>query len=180
MFQLNDDLSIYVTRGDTAFFGVTAADENGNPYLFKAGDVVRIKVYTKKDAADVLLQKDFPVEVESETVSILLTEQETRLGGTISKPTDYWYEVELNPNTEPQTIIGYDEDGAKILRLYPEGEEIEEEETDPADIPVVDEALDMTSPRPVENRAIAAEIVRMNAEIESLWKAVRKLQGVSE
>lgn len=36
---------------------------------------------------------------------------------------DYWYEVELNPETEAQTIIGYDEDGPKIFRLYPEGDD---------------------------------------------------------
>lgn len=40
----------------------------------------------------------------------------------VNKPTDFWYEVELNPDTAPQTIIGYDkETGAKIFRLYPEG-----------------------------------------------------------
>ena len=43
------------------------------------------------------------------------------IGEVINKPTNYWYEIELNPNTQPQTIIGYDEDGEKLFVLYPEG-----------------------------------------------------------
>lgn len=46
---------------------------------------------------------------------------ETKIGEYISKPKEYWYEIELNPETYPQTIIGYDEDGPKVLILYPEG-----------------------------------------------------------
>ena len=60
MFVLNDDLSIYATRGDIVFFSVSA-EENGVAHKFKAGDVVRIKIYGKKDATNVVLEKDFPV-----------------------------------------------------------------------------------------------------------------------
>lgn len=177
MFQVNDDLSIYVTRGDVAFFSVTADDE-GKPYWFRGGDVLRLKVFAKKDAASVVMQKEFPVETAAESVDIYLTEADTKIGEVISKPTDYWYEVELNPHTNPQTIIGYDEDGAKVFRLYPEGEDIPEVETEPEDIPVVDAELDMTSARPVENRAVAAELASLRSEVEQIWSAVRKLQGV--
>ena len=124
MFQINDDLSIYVTRGDTIAFNVTA-NNDGESYKFQPGDVVRIKVFGKKDAENVVLQKDFPVTSITEKVRVYLTEEETRFGEVISKPVDYWYEVELNPEIQPQTIIGYDEDGAKVFRLYPEGGGIE-------------------------------------------------------
>lgn len=120
MFVINEDMSIYATRGDIVFFTVTAED-NGANHVFQPGDVVRFTVYGKKDAESVLLQKDVPVFEATESVEILLSEQETRFGDVISKPTDFWYEVELNPGEYPQTIIGYDEDGAKIFRLYPEG-----------------------------------------------------------
>ena len=120
MFQINEDLSIYATRGDIVFFTV-AADENGESHVFKNGDIVRFSVYGKKDAERVLLKKDFHVFEDTETVEIFLEAQDTRFGDVISKPTDYWYEVELNPDDEPQTIIGYDENGAKIFRLFPEG-----------------------------------------------------------
>ena len=105
MFVINDDMSIYVTRGDIVFFTVTAEDE-GKPYKFQVGDVVRIKVYGKKNAENVVMQKDFPVTEITEEVEIYLDEKDTKIGGVISKPTDYWYEIELNPFDNPRTIIG--------------------------------------------------------------------------
>ena len=120
MFTVNEDLSIYATRGDIVFFDVSAED-NGTPYHFQPGDIVRMAIYGRKDAETCVLQKDFPVVEVCETVTIYLEEQDTKIGGIISKHADYWYEVVLNPDTAPQTIIGYDEDGAKVLMLYPEG-----------------------------------------------------------
>ena len=120
MFKINDDLSIYATRGDMIAFSVSA-DAGDSSYKFKEDDIVRIKVFEKKECHCVVLQKDFPGAGGSERVDILLTGEETKFGELISKPKDYWYEIELNPLTNPQTIIGYDEDGAKIFRLFPEG-----------------------------------------------------------
>lgn len=120
MFKVNEDKSIYVTRGDAIMLGV-AADENGKVYTFKDGDVVRFKVYGKKNCEEVVLQKDFDAVAGEKEVNVLLTGEETKMGRIISKPVDYWYEIELNPDTKPQTIIGYDEDGAKVFRLFPEG-----------------------------------------------------------
>lgn len=171
MFTLNDDLSIYATRGDIVFFSVSA-DNNGEPYKFQAGDVVRIKVYGKKDAENVVLQKDFPVTEVTENVQIYLTEQDTKIGEVISKPTDYWYEVELNPYDNPQTIIGYDEDGAKVFKLFPEGDDIPEFVPDPEDIAVMDTELDMTSTRPVQNQAIARAFAGLKADYTATKETV--------
>ena len=168
MFQINDDLSINITRGDTAVFTVNALNESGENYLFQKGDVVRIKVTEKKACENVMFQKDFVVEEETEQVELLLTEDETKIGEVISKPTDYWYEVELNPFTNPQTIIGYDENGAKIFKLFPEGKDVESVEPTPEDIPVVDEELDLTSERPVQNQAIARAFLNIQNEIERI------------
>lgn len=120
MFTINDDNSIYATRGDIVAFKVTAEDD-GEKYQFQPEDIVRFKVFEKKDCNSVVLQKDFIITEETEEVEIFLTSQDTQIGDIISKPKDYWYEVELNPLTIPQTIVGYDEDGAKIFRLFPEG-----------------------------------------------------------
>lgn len=166
MFEINEDKTINITRGDIGAFTVDVLNEAGEKYLFQKGDVVRIKVTEKKACENVMFQKDFVVEEETEQVEILLTEEETKIGEVISKPTDYWYEVELNPLTNPQTIIGYDEDGAKILRLYPEGNDIEPVEPTPEDIPVVDEELDITSERPVQNQAITRAMLNLQEEIE--------------
>lgn len=171
MFQINDDLSIYATRGDIVFFSVTA-DNDGEPYVFQAGDIVRIKVFGKKDAGSVVLQKDFPVTEETETVELFLDENDTKIGEVISKPKDYWYEVELNPFDNPQTIIGYDEDGAKVFKLFPEGADIPEYVPTPEDIPFVDEELDLTSTRPVQNQAIARELTRISYVAETAAKGL--------
>lgn len=120
MFVINEDLSIYLTRGDSAVFSV-GANIGDTEYTFKEGDVVRFKVFGKKDCEDVVLKKDVVVGEATNLVQIALDSDETKIGDVISKPTDYWYEVELNPDTYAQTIIGYDEDGAKIFKLYPEG-----------------------------------------------------------
>lgn len=164
MFQINDDLSIYVTRGDTITFNVTA-NNDGENYKFQPGDVVRIKVFGKKDAENVVLQKDFPVTSITEKVRVYLTEEETRFGEVISKPVDYWYEVELNPYDNPQTIIGYDEDGAKVFRLFPEGDTVPEAApaVQPRDIPLIDAELDLTSNRPVQNRVVAKALAQIDA-----------------
>ena len=122
MFKVNADLSIYATRGDMIAFSLSA-DSGSAAYQFKEGDIVRIKVFEKKDCQCVVLQKDFETVAGSDKVDILLTGEETKLGELISKPKDYWYEIELNPLTNPQTIVGYDEYGAKVFRLYPEGGE---------------------------------------------------------
>ena len=175
MFVVNEDNSIYATRGDIVFFSVSAEDkETKVKYTFKAGDVLRIKVYGKKDAENVVLQKDFPVLENTSEVEIYLEEKDTKIGEVISKPTDYWYEVELNPDEAPETIIGYDEDGAKIFKLFPEGADIESYEPDPEDFPVVDEELDLTSPRPVANRVIARAFINLEAGYESVLEAVSK------
>ena len=165
MFKINDDLSINITRGDTAVFTVNALNEAGENHLFQKGDVVRIKVTEKKACENVIFQKDFAVEEETEQVELTLTEEDTKIGEVISKPTDYWYEIELNPSINPQTIIGYDEDGAKVFKLFPEGKDLEPVEPTPEEIPVVDEELDLTSPRPVQNQAIARAFLNVQEEL---------------
>lgn len=120
MFVVNEDLSIECTRGDAAVLSV-CANLKGESHIFSVGDVLRFSVFGKKDCSEVVLQKDVEVTEETEMVEIQLESKDTRIGEVISKPVDYWYEVELNPETYPQTIIGYDSNGAKVFKLYPEG-----------------------------------------------------------
>ena len=121
MFRINEDKSIYVTRGDYVSFSVTATDAGGAEHTFSVGDVLRFKVFEEKACEEAVLVKDFPVTEAGTSVNVFLSGGETKLGEYISKPKNYWYEVELNPDGNTQTIIGYDEDGAKIFRLFPEG-----------------------------------------------------------
>lgn len=121
MFKINEDKSIYLTRGDIANITVSANTSDGKLYTFQKGDVVRFKVFKRRDCGCVEIQKDTVVEAEATQVDIYLSKDDTKIGDVISKPTNYWYEIELNPNTQPQTIVGYDEEGEKLFVLYPEG-----------------------------------------------------------
>lgn len=113
--------TIHLTRGDIALFGITTKQEDGTDYEFKTGDIVRLKVFKCKDCNCVEIQKDTKIEEPTTEAQINLTSEDTKIGDIINKPVKYWYEVELNPDTEPQTIIGYDDKGAKEFILYPEG-----------------------------------------------------------
>lgn len=121
MFIVNNDRSIYVTRGDIGSFEVGIKAFDDTQYVFKIGDVVRFNVHEHSRPDRVVLIKDVEVDTETEFVVISLGRDDTKIGGFINKPVDYWYEMELNPETAPQTFIGYDKDGPKIFRLFPEG-----------------------------------------------------------
>lgn len=94
-------------------------------YRFKEGDIVRFKVFEKKNVKNILLEKDFTVEEDAEQFIIELMASEMKIGELIDKPVDYWYEIELNPDSEKvQTIVGYEkESGPAVLTLLPEGGE---------------------------------------------------------
>lgn len=124
MFKTYEDKSIHVTRGDIGTLEISIFDEIAEEdYMFKSGDVVRLTVFAKKNHSDIVLQKDLKIQEGGTTVvDMFLSSEDTRIGGIINKPKDYWYEYELNPDTAPQTFICYDdEEGAKLFRLYPEG-----------------------------------------------------------
>lgn len=168
MFSITEDFFIYATRGDTVAFYVEAED-HGVKYTFEPGDVVRFKVFEKKACENVVLEKCFSVTEETDRVYMVLTKEDTTIGEVISKPKDYWYEIELNPFTNPQTLLGYDEDGAKVLRLYPEGAEVEIDPTEEEPVySQVDEDFSGSSGRPIANRAVTRAFLRMESLIAEL------------
>ena len=114
--------NIEVTRGDFLPLKVSTKDaKTGQPYVFHVGEVLRFTITERKECGEVLLEKYVTVTEEGETVPIIIPADDMKIGELINKPTIYWFEVELNPETSPQTIIGYDEDGAKLFTIYPEG-----------------------------------------------------------
>lgn len=120
MFLIQSDKSIHITRGDVADI-LVEAKANDEKHLFAAGDVVRLTVFERKNSANVVLRKDVTVEAECEAVTISLDMEDTKIGGCINQPTVYRYEIELNPDTCPNTIVGYGPDGEKVFCIYPEG-----------------------------------------------------------
>lgn len=115
MFKITDK-TIEVTRGDS--MAINFSIDN---YTFDVGDTVEFRVYEKKGLEnDPVIEKKIEVKEQTEVVRIEVPGLETKIGDIQNKPVTYWYEIELNDNS---TIIGYDEDGAKELILYPEGAE---------------------------------------------------------
>lgn len=126
MFFVNkEDLTINCTRGDVGTFTV-GATIGGERYTFRSYDIVRLKVCEKKNYSNVVLSKDFNAVDGSNHVTIYLNKNDTKFGDVINKPTDYWYEIILNDDTKPQTIIGHTEEGAKVFKLFPEGGDVNE------------------------------------------------------
>lgn len=172
MYKINEeDLSIYVTRGDVVLFDVGANGKDGKPYTFIPGDNVRIKVYKKKKVTDVVLVKEFPITTATQKVQIYLSGNETKFDEPINKPTTYWYEVVLNEDTEPQTIIGYDPDeGAKLFILLPEGAtEDDTEDYEPSE----DE-------RYMDYAALVKEMAQLEYSFDQTHKAVAELHVTPE
>lgn len=133
MFVVHNDMTIYATRGDVVYFPVEKK-VGDSKYLFQPGDIVRIRVCEKKNYSKVFLLKDFEVEEAATSVNIFLDKWAMKFGPIINKPTDYWYEVELNPDTYPDTIIGHNENGPAVFKLFPEAKDVVEGEIpDPED-----------------------------------------------
>ncbi len=179
MFVVNEDNSIFCTRGDIGVFGVTftnkAKDGTETRYTFKVGDEVQINVYGKKNCENVVLSKIVVVQEETAKVVFELTEADTKIEGVISKPKDYWYEIVLNPRTAPQTIVGYDEDGPVLFKLFPEGDNAKAEDEPvitPEDIAVVDAELSVLSDRPIQNKAVAVAIALLQNKINEIIDAL--------
>lgn len=125
MFRIDPNTSrINITRGDIGTIELTIKKDDGTSYVFQDSDIVRFSVYEIKDFnGEPVLLKNVAPEKDSTSVDIELLQDDTTIGGLINKPVTYWYEIQLNPDTAPQTIIGYDQYGAKEFILYPEGGE---------------------------------------------------------
>ena len=124
MFKIDkNSLTIKITRGNAGIFGVTATNDDGSEYTFQNGDTIRLAIYEKKKYETLIFEKIVPIINKTTEVEIELTADDTKIGEIINKPVDYWYEIELNPDGDTQTIVGYDEQGPNIFKLYPEGVE---------------------------------------------------------
>lgn len=126
MFEFDEKKNIHINRGDVCNFLIGAKlKASGDSYTFRKGDVVRFQIMEKGNSKNILVEKDFEVAEDTEKVQISLDSKDTRLGDPINKPAYYWYAIRINPETKPQTIIGYNkDDGAREFVLYPEGSEV--------------------------------------------------------
>jgi hypothetical protein len=116
--QKIDGTTIMINRGDVLNLTLTIKDDE-DTYTFQVGDTIKFSVYGKNALnLDPVLTKTITIDAETTTAEINLSSADTKIGEYLNKPIDYWYEVELNGQ---YTVIGYDESGAKIFKLFPEG-----------------------------------------------------------
>lgn len=115
------DNEIRINRGDRLLIEFSI-DNGEDKYTFKGGDVIKFSIYRKKELdKSPVLQKQFTPTVGSTSVDIDISGEDMKIGEMENKSIEYWYEIELNND---ETIIGYDDDGAKKLILYPEGADL--------------------------------------------------------
>ena len=130
-----DKQTLYLTRGDVtdkfhkiAFYYpiynfATGKEEN---YTFQLTDKIAFVVkekkgYTKQEVLRVeKTLKQMGYVEPTQYPEIQLTEEDTKAFELADKRKVYWYDIVLNDTT---TILGYDEDGAKKLIVFPEAEE---------------------------------------------------------
>jgi hypothetical protein len=123
MIKVDTEKTIRITRGDTANLLIKYKFPNNTNYEFQVGDIIYFRVMKKNKVKDVKLEKQFVVESEATSVTIHLDKEDTEFDKYENKPKTYWYEVEVQTSQSNNTIIGYDEDGAKLFIIYPEGED---------------------------------------------------------
>lgn len=111
---------IKFTRGDYGIIAVSTVDKDGVKYTFQDGDKIEFKIMEKNDVEKILFQKTFFANAGEDYIDVTFESEDTRFTDYIDKPKAFWYEITLNPDTQPQTIIGY-EDSAKLFTLLPEG-----------------------------------------------------------
>ena len=122
MFIIDEDgTTLKVTRGQSGTITFGAITPEGEPYTFLVGDVVRLNVTKAGKENMVVMSVDSVVESDTDEVSISITSFDSKIGNAINKPVEYWYDIELNPDSSiAQMLLGYDDDGPMIFKLYPE------------------------------------------------------------
>lgn len=124
MFKIDEKKFIHVNRGDTMQINFNQKDEGST---FYAGDIINFNIMPKGNANEIKLQKTYTIEEESPSYQIVITSEDTK---SLCEPfksgtKTFWYEIELVSGDLVNTIVGYDEAGAKEFILYPEATDFE-------------------------------------------------------
>lgn len=110
--------TIKIFRGDEGTLYISKKDKNGNIEKFKKDDKVVLSVKENFGEHEVKLRKEVVVQEESEKVGFTFYPEDTKFIDLISEPIDFEYDIDLN---DGNTILGHDDSGAKIFRIYPTG-----------------------------------------------------------
>lgn len=121
--QKIEGTTIKLNRGDILNINLTIKKEDGTDYSFEEGDKITFSIYNKGKLNDkAVLLKEVQATPGATSINIYCDSEKTKIGELVNKPIDYWYEIELN---NEYTILGYDDEGAKLFKLFPEGSKIQ-------------------------------------------------------
>lgn len=115
MFKFKNN-TFHVTRGDKGSITIAYADGSALP------GTICFRVYGKNelDSKPII---NIEKEIGSNTTSYelhLSSEDTYKFDNPANGKEEYWYELKLGPDN---TVLGYDESGAKIFYLYPTGKD---------------------------------------------------------
>lgn len=132
-----EETTIHLTRGDATqdkynklafIFPIynfeTQQEEN---YKFQPDDKITFVVMNKKGyTREEILRKEYTLReigytAETEIAELPLTEEDTKKFPLSDKAQTFWYDLILNDTT---TMLGFDNEGAKRIIIYPEAEEV--------------------------------------------------------
>lgn len=96
-------------------------------YMFQLDDKISFVVMNKKGyTQEEIFKKEYTLRdigytQPTETVELPLTKEETKKFPLSNKAQTFWYDLILNDTT---TMLGFDDEGAKRIIIYPESEEV--------------------------------------------------------
>lgn len=106
--------TFHVSRGNSGIVNLTL--KSGN---FNTDDIVTLRIYEVQGLdAEPIKTISSVVEFDGQTATLIMDSEDTDFGDLGNEVTDYWYEIKVN---EDKTILGFDDSGAKIFKLYPTG-----------------------------------------------------------
>lgn len=119
-----EDYLLDINRGNRLVFDYEISNGDDTNYIFKDDDIVTFSIYEAFGLEkEPVLSKSFKPTPGSDTIKIDIPKDEMKFSEMTNTYVDYWYEITLNE----ETTLGFDDLGAKIIRIYPEGKAPENE-----------------------------------------------------
>lgn len=123
MFKIENG-NMLLNRGDSATIRIENTSSN-----FLPGDCIKFSIMEKNNCNSVIFQKRYDVIEQSETEPnvfeiTLAPEDSKKFCPSFKTGTKtFWYEIELESGDFINTLVGYDDQGAKEFIVFPEASE---------------------------------------------------------
>lgn len=115
MFKFTNN-TFHVTRGDSGSITIAYKDGSVLP------GTICFRVYGKEELnSDPIINKEIEIGSGTTSYDLIIESGDTmQMDNPENEREEYWYELKIGPTN---TVLGYDETGAKIFYLYPTGKD---------------------------------------------------------